>query len=196
MRLWYLRRAVPWTAVGGACATAALLVVAVHRWPSSQWVLLPFALAACAGAAGFALDEAAATVVGVTARGRGWRVATRMISLVAPLTVWSAAVVSLTRLDAAGGHVAGRGTLWLAGVAACLLVFGLATTLTRLGPARPGSGLASAVAVTAALPLTVGPMLGWDPVYPIGDVADWVPTFWWGVAAVGAVLVPVGTVGD
>src|SRR4051812_37877681 len=128
MRWWYLRRALPWAALTGCGTVAVVLTAAVHRWPGTSQLLLPYALASCAAMSGFVLDEVAAPVVQVTARGGTWRVLARLGAVLLPVGVWGGIVAGLP--DAATTQPA---TLVLAGTAGCLLGGGAAAALARAG---------------------------------------------------------------
>lgn len=183
MRLWYVRRAVPWRTVTGAGVLSLGLSGAVHVWPEVAAVLLPFALAAGAAGAGFLLDEDSAAVVAVTPRGGAWRLLSRLGLVWIPVTVVVTAMITLP-----GAAVVGRWPMAAAGTAACLLVAGAAAALGRLGIERPGPHLATATVGVTGLPFVLGPVLGLPPVFPLGPVPGWVPLLWWGVGLAGAVL--------
>src|SRR6476619_2336045 len=93
MRLWYLRRAVPWAALSGCGVVAVALVATARRWPETSGLVLPYALVACAAAAGFLMDESSAPIVGVTARGGAWRLLARLSGVVLPVSLWLALVL-------------------------------------------------------------------------------------------------------
>jgi len=110
MRLWYLRRAIPWVVLAGCGTVAALMAAAVQRWPGSVGTLAPYMLAVCAAAAGFLMDESSSAVVRVTPRGGAWRVLARLTGLALPIALWVALVQGLP--DDAGTD---RPSLTLAG---------------------------------------------------------------------------------
>jgi len=177
---WYLRRAVPWMAVLGCCAGAVLLALALDRWPTTALVLLPGLVAACAAAASFCFDEVSLPVVEVTPRGAAWRRGARLVVALVPLLVWTLAVAARP-----GELPLDRSASWLVGFAAIGMTVGLAALASRHAVASPGSPLASAVVLVVISPVVVAAFLGWDSLYPIGDFASGVLTFWLAVAGAG-----------
>ena len=182
-RWWYLRRAIPWGALLGCCATALVVAGLLALWPSSAIVTLPAMLACCAAAAGFVFDEVAAAVVAVTPRGAGWRRTARLGVVLLPLAVWTGLVLARP-----GDLPLARAAWWLAGAAAMLLAAGLAALASRREVAAPGSQLAALVALAAISPVVVTSFLGWSTVYPVGDFGDGARGFWLVVAGCGGVL--------
>jgi hypothetical protein len=178
---WYLRRAIPWMALLGCCVGALLLVVALDRWPATAMALLPGLVAACAAGAAFCFDEVSLPVVEVTPRGAAWRRAARIAAAAVPLGVWTLFVV----VDP-GDLALSRGSWWLVGFAAIGLTVGLAALASRRAIASPGGSLASAVVLVVISPVVLAAFLDWDSLYPIGDFASGVLTFWLAVAAAGA----------
>lgn len=183
MRLWYLRRAVHWPAVLGCCVAALCTVAAVHRWPDVGAPALPFALAGCAAAAGFLLDEVATAVVAVTPRAERWRTGSRYAIALLPFGWWSGLVVWLP--EAARGSASG----WLlAGVAGCLLALGLAATGAGAGVSRPGAGVATGLTLLTAGWVAVGPVVGLPSPYPFPVAGQGRAWAWSAVGVLGVVL--------
>ena len=178
---WYLRRAIPWMALLGCCAGALLLAVALDRWPTTALVLLPGLVAACAAAAAFCFDEPPLEVVAVTPRGSTWRRTARIAVAGVPLVVWTLAVIVRP-----GDLPLDRPAWWLVGFAAIGLTAGLAALASRRAVASPGGSLAAGVVMVVISPVVVAAFLGWDSLYPIGDFASGVLTFWLAVAGAGA----------
>lgn len=184
MRLWYLRRAVPWAALLGCCGVAALGVASLHRWPGNAWAVLPLVLAACAAACGFVFDDLATAVTSVTPRGATWRRTTRLAGGLLPVAVWALLVA------VSPGRLSLDVSAWLlAGAAGAVAAAGGAAVCSRRQLARPGAGVAGVVVMLALVPLVAGPFLAWESVYPFGDHPGWVVGLWAGVAALGALLV-------
>ncbi len=183
MAAWYARRAVPWAVLLADLGLLLGMLLAVHRWHGTAGLLLPFGLAVSAAACGFLFDEDAAQVTAVTPRGGRWAGSVRVTMALLPLAGWVAAVASLPgalRVDVAG---------WaLAGSAAGLLALGISGLSARLGVPRPGGQVASAVVLLVTLPLVVGPMLRWEPVFPSGAFPAWVTALWSGIGAIGVAL--------
>jgi hypothetical protein len=185
-RLWYLRRAVAWLPVLGACGAAAVTAVLLARWPEDAFLLAPAVLACCAAAAAFVYDEDALLVVAVTPRGAGWRQVNRLGVALVPLSVW-ALVVALRP----GDVQLSRSGWWLLGGAAVLLVAGSAALASRRLVPTPGVVFAPVVALAAVAPVTFAGMFSWGTLYPIGDFPDAVRTVWLGVALSGAAVCAV-----
>lgn len=178
---WYLRRAIPWVALLGCLAGAAVLAVALDRWPTTAVTLLPALLACCAAAAAFTFDEVSLSVVEVTPRGSVWRRASRLGAALLPLAVW-ALVVTVRP----GDLPLSRSSWFLLGLAAIGLTAGLAGLASRHAVATPGGSLAALVVLAVISPVVIGGFLGWDSLYPIGDFPTGVLAFWLGVAGAGA----------
>ncbi len=186
MRLWYLRRGVPWVAVAGCLAVAAALAAAAHHWTSAALVLLPFAVASGAAAAGFLLDEEGAALLSSTPRGGRWAEATRL----AALPGVGVAVLVLVRpvADAAGLTPVGWSVVPLVGVA----LGASAARVLRPRFASPGSHVAVLLVLTTALPFTIGALLGWTPPWPADELSGGVAGLWAALGA-AALLVLVGS---
>jgi hypothetical protein len=187
MRLWYLRRAVPWAALSGCGVVAVALVATARRWPETSGLVLPYALVACAAAAGFLMDESSASIVGVTARGGAWRLLARLSGVVLPAILWVALVVAV-------GDEAASDTrsLVVAGLAACLLGAGTAALLHRTGIGQPGGLVAGALVGVATGWTVLGGLFGWQPLLPVHDAPSWVPVFWAGVGGVAVLAAVAG----
>lgn len=183
MRLWYLRRGIPWTPLLGCCLLALVSAAAGQQWPSSLAVLRPAALACCAAGAGFVFDEAAITVVAVTPRGAAWRRFARLAVIALPLGVWLAIIAVVP------ASVSPDRPAWaLAGTACLVVAAGAAGLCARRSIPAPGGIVASAVAGLVLMPLVVGPLAGWKPVFPQGVFPDWLVASWAAVAGVGVLL--------
>lgn len=182
MRLWYLRRAVPWAAQLGCLAVAVGVTGLVNGWPEVAVVALPLLVAGCGAAAAFGFDEPAVAIAAVTPRTGWWRGSARLLAALPPLAcvvVLLSTVPDEVRLD--------RGGWWLIGIALVLLAVAPAAWAARRQVARPGGGVASAVVVVAIAPVVVTMMLGWDPIYPFGEFPARVAAFWACAALAGAV---------
>lgn len=182
MFVWYARRGISWIPLLACLSLVVVAGLLLAQWPSTQWVLLPAALACSAAAAGFVFDESATAVVAVTPRGAGWRRTARCSVALLPAAAWIGLVATLDRdsipVDRSGWVLAGLG---------CQLVaLGAAALASRRGAALPGSGVAAALALLVLMPQVVGPMAGWEPVLPTGPFETWVVTFWAGAALTGA----------
>ena len=182
MRLWYLRRGVPWAAVAGCLAAAAVLAAAAWHWPDQAVVLLPFAVASGAGAGGFLLDEAGSAVVRPTPRGGRWADGSRLAALPAIALV----VVALVRpaAGAAGLTTTGWGVVSVVAVA-------LGAAFARALRPRwtsPGSLVAVLLVLVTTAPFTVGALLGWTPPWPETEMTGGIAVLW-GSLGVGAGLV-------
>ena len=179
-RWWYLRRAVPWTALLGCCAAAVVVSLLLERWPSSAMVLLPALVASCAAGAAFVFDEATIAVVEVTPRGATWRRVARLAVAGVPLLVWTAAVWA-----APGDLALDRGTWWVVGAAAVVLGVGAAAAASRRSVPMPGAALAPILVLGLFAPLVITMFLGWEPVYPVDGFTDSSGRFWTAVAVAG-----------
>lgn len=185
LSLWYLRRAVPWSALLGGLVAAGVLVALVHRWEDATGAALPVvALLAAAGAA-FAHDEPAVAVTGVTPRGGRWAPNLRYAAALAP------PVVGLGLLVAAPGTL--DRSDW------ALVVAGLAGTATALAGLaslrhvpRPGAAVAGLVVFLGLTPLAMGPFLDLPELFPSPGLTDGVTTSWAAVVAAAVVAVLVG----
>jgi hypothetical protein len=78
-------RAVPWPAVCGITALAAVVGACGVAWPGDGQALLTISFALLAAAAAFVLDEPASAVVDVTPTRPGTRTAIRSLALLVPL---------------------------------------------------------------------------------------------------------------
>ncbi len=179
---WYLRRGIPWLALLGCCAAAVALAGVLARWPSTALLMLPVLLACCAAGAAFVFDERATAVVAVTPRGATWRRTARLAVAGVPLAVWSSVV-----LLRPGDLALQRSGWWLVGAATIALVAGTAALASRRQVAAPGSLLAAVVALAVIGPVIVTSFLGWESIYPVEGFPAAVRTFWWVVAAAGAI---------
>ena len=65
MIAWYLRRAVPWTALLGCLALAVGLTALVHRWEVLAGLALPLVCLLAVSGAAFAFDEPCTAVATV-----------------------------------------------------------------------------------------------------------------------------------
>jgi hypothetical protein len=185
-RLWYVRRAVAWRPVLGACGAATVVAVLLAQWPEDAFLLAPALLACCAAGVAFVYDEAALPVVAVTPRGAGWRRVNRLSVTLVPLSLW-AVVVSVRP-----GHVSlARPGWWLLGGATVLLVAGAAALASRRLVPIPGVVLAPVVALAVVTPVTLAGMFSWGTLYPIGDFPDTVRTIWLGAGLCGALVCAV-----
>jgi hypothetical protein len=178
-RGWYLRRAVPWTALLGCCAAAVATALLLERWPSTSLILLPALLACCAAAAGFVFDEVALAVVEVTPRGSAWRRTARLAVAVVPLGLCSAVVWVRP-----GDLMLGRAEWLLVGAAVVAASAGAAGMASR-AVATPGGLLASAAAIILVAPVVVTGFLGWESLYPGEDFAEGAGVVWLTVAGLG-----------
>ena len=182
MRLWYARRGISWLPLLACLVLALFAVLLVRQWPTWGIALLPASLALSAAATGFVFDESATAVVAVTPRGAGWRRTARCVVALLPASVW---VGTVTALDVVTPGL-DRGGWVLAGLGCQLVALGAAALASRQGVDAPGSAVASVLILLVLMPMVVGPMAGWEPVFPLGAFETWVALFWVAVAAVGA----------
>lgn len=180
MRLWYLRRAIPWIALLGCCAAALVAAGLLHRWPSTVMALLPAILACCAAAAAFVFDEHAAAVVAVTPRGATWRRTARLAVTLVPVAVLGVLVAWRP-----GDLPLSRPGWLLAGVASVLLVVGVAGVAARRGVPAPGALLAPVIAIAVFSPVVITLFLGWSSIYPVEDFTTAITAFWLVVGGAG-----------
>ena len=182
MRWWYLRRAIPWTALLGCGATAVAAIGLLYRWPGAAPALLPAILACCAAASAFVFDERAATVVAVTPRGATWRRTARLAVAALPLGLWTLMVLRPPHeLSFA------RPGWWLVGAATIVLTVGIAGAAARRELPAPGAVLAPVVPIAVFSPVVIALFLDWASIYPAGDFTTGVTTFWLAVAGCGLV---------
>jgi hypothetical protein len=187
MRLWYLRRAIPWRAVAGCAAVAAVLVVLACRWSSLASLSVPLGILLLVSAACFAFDEPAVAVTAVTPRSSRWAMASRCGACAALL------VAGLVLLAATPGSVVGD----LARVLFASGAVALAAVLVgvRREVARPGAVVATAVVLGGLAPLVVGPFFDWPSPYPPPALGDGLRAAWGVAAAVGLITVVAGVRG-
>lgn len=181
MRLWYLRRAVPWAALLGCLGVAVLIAMLVRRWPEVAAIGLPLLVASCAAATGFTYDEPASAIASVTPRAGWWRGSARLLAALAPLAVVLLLLATMpeeVRLD--------RNGWWLIGAALVLLAVAPAAWAARSQVGRPGGAVAGGAVILGITPVVFSMLLGWDPVYPFGEFPTWVLTFWVTAALLGA----------
>lgn len=179
MRLWYLRRAIPWPPVAGCAAFSALLVAAVHRWPSIASLGLPLAAVTVVAAVCLLFDEPAVAVSAVTPRGRRWAPGLRIAVAV---LAFAAGVALLSTIPA---DVAGDPGDWMLVLAALTAGALLAVLLrARSQVAQPGAAVASAVVLGGLTPLVLGLMVDWRSPYPPPGLSDGLRMFWAGGAVV------------
>jgi hypothetical protein len=183
MRVWYLRRAVPWPALVGCTAAAVVVAAVLGRWPETALLLAPAMLGCCAAAAGFAFDEPVAAIAAVTPRGALWARTSRLLALLVPAPVWLALVLIRP------GDLPLDRPLWLlSGTAALVATAGVAAHATLRELPAPGSSLAALVVFAVLAPVVVAMFLGRDSIYPIGEAPAGVRTFWTVVGAAGLLL--------
>lgn len=180
MRFWYLRRAVPRAAPLGCLVAAVVVTLLVNQWPGIALVGLPLVVATCAAAAGFAYDEPAAAVAAVTPRAGWWRGSARLIAALGPLLMLLVLLASMPgelRLD--------RGGWWLIGVAFVSLAVAPAAWAARSQVGRPGGAVAGGAVLLGIAPVVVTLMLGWEPIYPLGEFPGWAQALWTVAAMLG-----------
>jgi hypothetical protein len=186
MRLWYLRRAVPWTALLACLGLAVGCWLLARQWHSTALTMLPLMLASCAAAASFVFDDETTPIASVSARGATWRRTTRLLAVLLPVTSWVLLVGTVPdELDLV------RPGWVFAGLAASALAVGLAGLAARRQVARPGQHIAGLVVVLALSPLVLGLFLGWRSVFPFGDFPQQATAFWAVVGGTGLVLTAV-----
>ena len=187
MRLWYLRRAIPWPPLAGCVAVATVLVAAVHRWPSIASFGLPLAAVTVVAAVCLLFDETAVAVSAVTPRGRRWAPTLRSAVAALPLAA-GVALLSTIPADVAGDP--GDWALVLGGLTDAALLAVLSRA--RREVAQPGAAVASVVVLGGLTPLVVGLMLDWrSPYPPPPGLSDGLRTVWAG----GAALATCGVLG-
>lgn len=188
---WYLRRAVPWTAVLGAIAVVGALLGATHRSESLSGLALPLAALLTAAAAGLVYDDAAIAVTAVTPRA-GWARRSRLVAGLSVLGVGGALL-----LLRAGGTDRSDWILALAGLGGATLLLVLAGH--RRHVARPGTPVASGVVLLGLAPLVLGLFVDLGSLYPAPGLSDAATTTWrtvtaiaWGALALHVVGLPFG----
>ncbi len=189
MRLWYLRRAIPWATVLGCLVAATGIALMVNQWPDVALVGLPLVVATCAAAASFAYDEPAAAIASVTPRAGWWRASARLLAALPPLAavlLLLAAMPAELRLDRSGW--------WLIGAALVLLAMAPAAWAARHQVGRPGGAVAGGAVLLGIAPVVLSMLLGWESIYPFGEFATWVEAFWLTIALLGAVGCAAATV--
>lgn len=170
MALWYLRRAVPWSALLGCLATAGVLVGLAHWKDSTAGVALPLVALLSVAAAGFTLDEPALTVASVTPRS-DWAQRLRLSTSLLPLACGLGMLVA-----APGSASEGDWALVLAGLGGAIVL--LASLGVRRGLARPGAALASGVVLVGLAPLVMGLLIDVPALYPLPGLTDRATSFW------------------
>ena len=186
MRLWYLRRGVPWAAVAGCLVVAAVLAAAARHWPSYAELLLPFTVAAGGAAAGFVLDEDGAALVGSTPRGGRWADASRLATL--PVIALLLVVLVRPASTAAGLSPPGWSVVALVAVALGVAV----ARLLRPRLPSPGTHVAVLLVVLTAAPFVVGGLLDWPPPWPAAELSGARALLWGGLGATAVVVLGWG----
>ena len=182
MRLWYLRRAIPWPPVAVCVAAAVALVAAAHVSPATADLVLPLAALVAVAATCFLFDEPAVAVTAVTARSGRWTLALRASVAALPLGAGLALLLTAPA-DVRGDR--GDWALVLAGLAAAVMLIALARARRQLP--QPSSPLASLVVLCGLAPLVAGPFLQWRSPYPQPELSDAWRVFWAGAAGTGAI---------
>lgn len=195
MRLWYLRRAVPWASLLGCLVAATGTTLLVNQWPEVSMVGLPLIATLCAAAAGFTYDEPATAIASVTPRAGWWRGSARLLAALVPLAtvlILLAVMPGELRLD--------RNWWWLIGAAFVLLAVAPAAWAARSQVGRPGGAIAGGAVLLGIAPVVLTMVLGWESIYPFGEFATWVQALWitattFGVFGCVAAMVAFGRVG-
>lgn len=184
MVAWYLRRAVPWTALLGCLALAAALVALVHRWEVLAGLVLPLVcLLAVAGAA-FTFDEPCVTVTTVTPRGGRWSTSARGLVGLGSLGSGVALLV------AAPGATDTRGWALVVGALGAVAMLA-ALVATRRQLASSGAAIATTTVLLGVSPLVVAMFLDLGSPYPLPELSDGVELLWTLVLVGGWLLVLV-----
>ena len=171
MRLWYLRRAVPWAALLGGLVAAAGLVGLTRAWEGFTGLGLPLAALLAASCAAFVFDEPAVAVTAVTPRGSRWGRSARLALAGLPVLAGSALLAAAPGdTDLAGWTVV---VLGLGGTVALLALAGSVRQL-----ARPGSAVASAAVLLGMTPIVLGLFLDFRSPYPLPPLTDGLTAFW------------------
>ena len=180
MRLWYLRRAIPWPPVAVCVAAAVALVAAAHVSPATADLVLPLAALVAVAATCFLFDEPAVAVTAVAPRSGRWALALRASTAALPLGA------GLALLLTAPADARGDRSDW------ALVVAGLAGTVmpavlvgARRQLPRPGAPLASVVILGGLAPLVLGPFLHLRSPYPQPELSDALRTIWAAAAGTG-----------
>ncbi len=198
-------RAVAWPVVGGISALAAVAGGGGVIWPGGGQTLLPLSFALLAAAAAFLLDEPASEVVDVTPTGPGRRTAVRALALLVPLAVGAGLVLALALRASYSSSVSSVSSpswpSWpdvvLALAGNVLLGFALAC-VGRRRVGEPGAVAAAAALAVLIVPGLLPPLSRWVHTFPAaGGPSPGLPVavWWWVVAGVCAVAIPVALAG-
>jgi hypothetical protein len=181
LRLWYLRRVMPWSAVSG-CLAVAVALLGVTLWKDTTvYAVLPLVALLSAAAAAVTVDDAASAVTSTTARGSRWAASTRLAGAA------GVALVGMGLLAAAPEDL-GRDMAWLLVVGSLVLaVTATSAWLLRRGHTRPGAAVASGLVLIGILPFMASRLLGTAWPWPSPGLDDAMRGRWLLVAAVAAV---------
>ena len=184
LRLWHVRRAVPWLSIGICLGTAALGVALVSWQERMAFVVLPLVALLTAAGVAFVLDDPAGDVTRVTLRGSRWVPANRLSVAV----LVAGAGVGLTAL--APGEVGGLAGWPLVVVALAMASAAVAAWCVRRHRHSPGAGVASALVLLGLVPFAAARLFGSAWPYPSPTLSDAARDRWLVVAlAAGVALV-------
>lgn len=181
MRLWYLRRAVPWPATLGGLGGCGLLVAATVRWEGFGWFGLPMAALLAVAAAALVYDEPAVAVTTVTPRGSRWAPASRLAAGLAMLGMGLALV-----LTGPGTTDEGAWTLALGGLGGLVLLTAVEGSARQVP--RPGGAIAPLVVLVGLAPLVLALFLEVRAPWPAPGLTGAQRGLWAvaaGIAAIG-----------
>lgn len=181
LRLRYVRWAVPWPAVA-TCLVLAATGVLLTWWQeeAARFVVPLVALLVAAGAA-YALDDTAAPVTRVTARGSRWAMAHR---LACAALVGLAGVGLIALMPGELGGLEG----WPVVISGLVLAAtASAAWLVRRHHDAPGAAVASALVLLGLLPFPATMLFRFDWPYPEPLLAEGIRDGWLLLAAVAAI---------
>lgn len=182
LRLWYAGRAIPWRAVSICLLLAAAIIPLTSRSDSLASAVLPLVALMTAAAVAFVMDDSAADITRVTARGSRWSSATRLAT---------AALVTLAGIGllAAGPGEIGGLLGWPTVVSAMALVaIALASWRVRAHHPTPGTAIASTLVLLGLVPYAVEALFRAWP-YPNPELSPALRDRWLVAAAVAALIV-------
>ncbi len=181
----YAAHALPWWRLVVSVVVVAVLIEVVRRWPWVMWPLQGCAVGLIGAAGAWCLDERAAAVVDAAPRGLAWRTGARLLGIGPVLLGWFGLV--WWARDGFFGHAV---DVALQGLAAVVLVGGIATWARARGEASPSRWLSVVVVPVAAFLALVRPFERAITVFPRGPTDDWAASrlLWLVLLALGFLL--------
>lgn len=180
MRLWHARRAVPWPVLG-ICLGLAAAGAALVRWQErAGFMVLPLITLLTAAGAAYVLDDSAAEVTRVTARGSRWAAVNRL-SVAALISLAGVGLVALAR-----GEVGGLSGWPMVGTTMALAVVAVAAWAVRNHHRTPGTAIASTLILLGIMPFVTARLFSGAWPYPSPELTDAARDRWLVVAALAA----------